>query len=238
MIWSFTHDEFTYVWATETGGDRRPYPVNLAPAGAAATESEQAALRLPERFPVNADPELTSTLRFIARPDVTRITAFGDKFTDGRRQPDPILGLGVVFETWGAAVLATSEKITVLSCTAGSVAKNLLIVMGSVPAGRLDRMQEPREPVLYPDPGQWQETADSRRAKRLRQALSRPIDARGYLTVTVLPNNPMSPPPVHRTWLDFSGDGRYLLADGHDLTLAPVGDDKLIRHLCALAQVR
>ncbi|KZM71648.1 ESX secretion-associated protein EspG [Nocardia terpenica] len=236
--WSFTSDEFSYVWSVETGLDRRPYPIDLAPRGTVVTESEQAALGLEQRFSFNADPELTSTLRFLARSDVTTISVFGDRFAEGQRQPDPILALGVALGEWGAAVLATSEKVTVASCHARAVPQQLAGAMGSVPAGSLQKMREPRRAVLEPDPEQWQETDDSRRATRLRQALRRPIDARGYITVTVLPEEAMSPPPVHRTWLDFTGDGRYLLAVGHDLTLAPSGDDLVVRHLAQLARIR
>jgi hypothetical protein len=236
--WSFTNDEFTHVWALETGNDRRPYPIDLAPRGTAVTESEHTALQLEERFGFNADPELTSTLRLIARSDVTTISMFGDRFVSGQKQPDPGLALGAMSGEWGAAVLATSDKVTVVSCTARAVPQHLVAAMGSAPEGRLEKMREPRQAVLFPDTRQWQETDDSRRAARLRQALRRPIDARGYITVTVLPAEPVSPPPVHRTWLDFTGDGRYLLAVGHDLTLAPASEDLLTHHLTQLARIR
>ncbi|ATL69901.1 ESX secretion-associated protein EspG [Nocardia terpenica] len=238
MRWTFTPDEFTHVWATETGLDRRPYPVNLAPRGLAGTESARAALKLAERFPFNGDPDLTGTLRFIARTDVTTITVFGDRFTDGEQQPDSILALGVAFSDWGAAVLATGEAVTVVSCHARTIAKHLVTALGSAPAGGLATMCEPRQAVLFPDPGQWQETDSSRRAKRLRQVLRRPIDARGYLTVTVLPEDEMSPPPQHRTWLDFTGDGRYLLTVGSDMSLTPVTNEELAQYITRLAGLR
>ncbi|MBF6329102.1 ESX secretion-associated protein EspG [Nocardia transvalensis] len=237
MRWTFTPDEFTHVWATEAGLDRRPYPINLAPRGVVTTESRRAALRLEERYPFNGDPDLTGTLRFIARTDVTTITAFGDRFVDGERQPDPILALGVAFSDWGAAVLATRDTVTVVSCHARNVAKHLLTVIGSAPAGTLAPMREPREAVLFPDRDRWQETEATRRAKAMRRTLHRPIDARGYLTVTVLPEDEMSPPPQHRTWLDFTGDGRYVLAVDHDMTLTPVSDDELGRYINRLARI-
>ncbi|MGF6886337.1 hypothetical protein ABIA39_000304 [Nocardia sp. GAS34] len=235
--WSFTSDEFTHVWEVETGHDRRPYPLDLAPRGTTVTESEQAALGLADRFPFNGAPELTSTLRFLARTDVTTVSLFGDRFLDGHPQPDPILALGVTFGDWGAAAIATSEKVTVVSCKARNTIRHLVTAMGPVPAGGLERMREPRQAVLFPPADQWQETAEIRRATQLRQALRRPIDARGYITVTVLPDEVMSPPPVHRTWMDFTGDGRYLLAVGHELTLAPAGPDLLIHHLSGLARI-
>ncbi|MQY24348.1 ESX secretion-associated protein EspG [Nocardia macrotermitis] len=238
MKWVFTPDEFTHVWLVETGQDRRPYPINLASAGTVGTESEKAALHLTERFPFNHDPELTSTLRFIARTDVTTVTAFGDRFTKGQLLPEPILALGVAFGVWGAVVAATAETVTVISCEARAMAKYLVKVMGPTSAGSLKTMREPRQAVLSPEPGQWQETDNSRRAKKLRQALRRPIDARGYMTITVLPEDEMSPPPRHRTWLDFTDDGRYLLAIGHDLTLTPVSNNELATRIARLAAIR
>ena len=238
MRWTFTPDEFTHVWAIETRQDRRPYPINLAPRGTATSESAAAALKLDERFPFNGDPDLTGALKFLARSDVTTITAFGDRFVDGKQQPDPVLALGVVFSDWGAGVFSSGDTVTVESVHARDVVKHLVHAIGSVPAGTLPPMREPRQAVLFPDTGQWQETEASRRAQRLRQALRRPIDARGYLTVTVLHEEAMSPPPQHCTWLDFTGDGRYVLTVGHEMALAPASANQLIRYLMKLARIR
>ncbi|MFQ6329637.1 ESX secretion-associated protein EspG [Nocardia sp. CWNU-33] len=238
MRWVFTPDEFTHVWAVEARRDRRPYPINLGPRGTVGTESARAALKLAERFSPNSDPDLTGTLTFLARTDVTTIAMFGDRFADGERLPNPILALGAAFSDWGAAVLATVDAVTVVSCHARNVAKHLLTAIGSAPVGTFDAMCEPRQTVLFPDPGQWQETENSRSAKRFRQVLRRPIDARGYLTITVNPEDPMSPPPQHRTWLDFTNDGRYLLTIGHNMTLTPIGDSELAQQITHLAQIR
>jgi hypothetical protein len=236
--WVFTADEFTHVWETETGQDRRPYPIHLAPRGTVVTESARAALRLADRFPFNGDPDLTGALRFLARTDVTTITAFGDRYRNGQQEPDPTMAVGVAFSDWGAAILARGDTVTVVSCHARTVAKHLLTAIGSAPPGSLETMREPRQAVLYPDAGQWQETDHSRRAKRFRQLLRQPIDARGYVTITVLPEEPMSPPPQHRTWRDFTGDGRYLLTVGHDMVLTPVGDREFAAHITQLAEIR
>lgn len=238
MRWEFTADEFSHVWATETRLDRRPYPINLAPRGTVDTESAKAALKLDARFPFNGDPDLTGTLNFLARTDVTTISGFGDRYEKGERLPDPILVLGAAFAGSGAAILATTETVTVLSCPARSVAKCVVAALGSAPAGKTGELREPRQAVLFPDPGQWQETEGRRRAHRFRQILRRPIDARGYFTITVRPEDPMAPPPQHRTWLDFTDDGRYLLTVGHDLTLTPVGGVELAKRLVRIAEIR
>jgi hypothetical protein len=177
-------------------------------------------------------------LKFLARGDVTTIIAFGDRFVGGQQQPDPVLALGVVFSDWGAAVFSVGHTVTVVSGHARDAVKHLVSAIGSVPAGTLAPMREPREVVLFPNPGQWQETEASRRAQRLRQALRRPIDARGYLTVTVEPEEAMSPPPQHLTWLDFSGDGRYVLTVGNEMALAPATADQLTKYLMKLARIR
>ncbi|MET8795320.1 ESX secretion-associated protein EspG [Nocardia sp. NPDC004568] len=233
MNWVFTPDEFGHIWQTETGLDRRPHPIDLAPRATVTTESAWAALALDSRFPPNGDADLTGTLRFLARTDVTRVTVFGDEFDGDRRRPDPILALAVAFGNWGAVIRAYSGQVSVTACHARNIGKHLATALGPAGPGTLPAMREPREAVLCPDPGRPQPG----RAERLREILHRPIDARGFLTVAVAPEDPMSPPPVHRTWLDFTGDGRYLLAAGSHLALTPVGESDLAAELTRLARI-
>ncbi|WP_063125564.1 ESX secretion-associated protein EspG [Nocardia fusca] len=233
MDWVFTPDEFGHIWQTETGLDRRPHPIDLAPRATVGTESARAALGLDSRFPPNSDADLTGTLRFLARTDVTRVTVFGDEFDGDRRRPDPILALAVAFGNWGAVIRAHSGQVSVTACHARNIGKHLATVLGPATAGTLPAMREPREAVLCPDSGRQQPG----RAERLREILHRPIDARGFFTVAVTPEDPMSPPPIHRTWLDFTGDGRYLLAAGSHLALTPVGESDLAAELTRLARI-
>ncbi|WP_459550064.1 ESX secretion-associated protein EspG [Nocardia sp. X0981] len=238
MEWVFTPDEFGHVWQVETGLDRRPHPIDLAPAGTAATESARSALDLERRLPANGDPDLTGTLRFLARTDVTRITVFGDEFDGEQRRPDPILAVGVAFGNWGAVIRAHSREIIVAACHARGVGKHLVRALGSVRPGTLPAMREPRAAVLCPDPGPWETGDAAGRAERLRKILHRPIDARGFLTVAIAPEDPMSPPPIHRTWLDFTDDGRYLLTAGSHLSLTPIDGAGLATELTRIARIR
>lgn len=48
----------------------------------------------------------------------------------------------------------------------------------------------------------------------------------------------MSPPTRHRSWLDFTSDGRYLLASSDDLVLTPVSDEDFADQILRLAQIR
>ncbi|MFI5715083.1 ESX secretion-associated protein EspG [Nocardia sp. NPDC051750] len=238
MEWAFTPDEFSYIWQTETGLDRRPHPIDLAPRATAATESARSALELERRFPPNGDPDLTGTLRFLARTDVTRVTVFGDDFDGEGRRCDPVLAVAVGFGNWGALVRARSGEVTVIACHARTVGKHLVSTLGPARAGRLPAMREPRAAVLCPDQGAGATATAAIRARRLRAALHRPIDARGFFTIAVAPDDPMSPPPIYRTWLDFTGDGRYLLAAGADFSLTPIGDSGLAAELTRLARFR
>lgn len=229
MKWVLTPDEFTHVWANETQLDRRPYPINLAPAGTVRTESDHDALRLPRRFRRNADADLTAALTLCARTDATTITISGDRATHR------VLAFAAVVHNHAGVLVAGSDTITVRGCHARKIGRHLVAAIGSAPAGRRAPLRELQEAVLHPDRtgGTGPDAAE-----RFRRILRQPVDGRGFLTVTIAPEDPMSPPTAHRTWLDFTGDGRYLLATGHDLVLTPVTDADFAAELLRLARIR
>ncbi|MBH0778281.1 ESX secretion-associated protein EspG [Nocardia bovistercoris] len=237
MRWTFTPDEFTHVWENETNLDRRPYPINMMPGATARTETEYAALRLPQRFARQADPDLAAALMLCARADATTVTISGERSkttardaTDGR-----VLAFAAVVHNHAGILVATPEKVMVQMCHARALGARLVQIIGSARPGRLGAMREPQDEVLSAGP----EPANGHRgATRFRETLRKPVDCRGFITVSVEPENPMSPPTRHRTWLDFSGDGRYLLTTSHDLILTPVGDEEFAAQLLRLAQIR
>ncbi|MBF6297960.1 ESX secretion-associated protein EspG [Nocardia amamiensis] len=241
MKWVLTPDEFTHVWANETSLDRRPYPVNMVPAATVRTESEYRALRLPQRFARQADPDLAAALMLCARNDATTITVSGERGAlsrDGNAtQVERILAFAAVVHNHAGILVASPEKVTVLMCHARAVGERLVQIIGSARAGKLAPMREPQDAVLSPDRTEPFVTNGHRGAARFRQTLRKPVDGRGFITVTVQPDNPMSPPTRHRTWLDFTGDGRYLLTTAHDLILAPVSDEEFAAQLLRLAHV-
>lgn len=240
MKWILTPDEFSYVWANETSLDRRPYPVNLAPAGMVRTESESAALRLPQRFARQADPDLAAALMLCARQDATAVTISGERSVLPRHGESPhteqILGFAAVIEHHAAVLHATPHRVTVQMCHAHDLGERLVALIGSAPRGTHGPLREPQEAVLTdaPIPG-CREAGD---AARLRATLRRPVDARGFITVTVAPDDPLSPPTRHRSWLDIRGDGRYLLTTADVLVLDPVGDTEFAGKLLGLAGIR
>ncbi|GAB2646556.1 ESX secretion-associated protein EspG [Nocardia goodfellowii] len=229
MRWVLTPDEFTYVWENETNLDRRPYPVNLMPASLVRTETEYAALRLPQRFARQADPDLAAALMLCARNDATTLTLSGE------RGADRVLVFAAAVHHHAAILIGTPEKVTVLMCHARNLGERLVQIIGSNRPGRQGALRENQDAVL----NQVDANANGHRgAARFRKMLRQPTDGRGFLTVTVEPDKPMSPPTRHRTWLDVSGDGRYLLTTAHDLILTPVSDAEFAAQLLRLAQIR
>ncbi len=239
MKWVLTPDEFAHVWATETDLDRRPYPVNMLPESTVRTESEYAALGLRNRYARNTDPDLTAALVLCTRPDATTVTVSGQR--SGAGEAERILAFAAVVHRHAALLIARPETVTVLVCHARGLGERLVAAIGSAPAGQSPTMREPQQAVL--DAG-----ADARSggdiagpgdpaAARFRRKLRAPVDSRGFITVTVAPDNPMSPPTRHRTWLDIGGDGRYLLTTAAELVLTPVDDAEFAAQLIRLAGI-
>ncbi|MFQ6393758.1 ESX secretion-associated protein EspG [Nocardia sp. KC 131] len=242
MKWILTPDEFSHVWENETSLDRRPYPVNMMPSATTRTETEYAALRLPQRFARQADPDLAAALMMCARSDATTITVSGERRVPSRNgassDTDPILAFAAVVHNHAGILVATTDKVIVQMCHARTLGQRLVQIIGSASAGRLGPMREPQDAVLNPDRTEPFVTNGHRGAARLRQTLRKPVDGRGFITVTVDPDHPMSPPTRHRSWLDFTGDGRYLLASSNDLVLTPVSDEDFAEQILRLAQIR
>lgn len=241
MKWILTLDEFTHVWENETSLDRRPYPVNMIPAATVRTETEYAALRLPQRFARQADPDLAAALMMCARTDATTITVSGDRSIQARNGNMPeaarILAFAAVVHNHAGILVAAPDKVTVQMCHARNLGERLVQIIGPAQAGRLGPMREPQDAVLNSDRTEPFVTNGHRGAARFRQTLRKPVDGRGFITVTVAPDHPMSPPTRHRSWLDFTGDGRYLLTSAHDLVLTPVSDEDFADQLLRLAQI-
>ncbi len=238
MKWVLTPDEFAHVWATETDLDRRPYPVNMLPESTARTESEYAALGLRCRYARNTDPDLTAALVLCTRPDATTITVSGQR-TAGEQER--ILAFAAVVHRHAALLIARPEAVTVVVCHARGLGERLVAAIGSAPAGQSPSMRESQQAVLDVSaddrPGGDIAAPRDPAAARFRRTLRAPVDSRGFITVTIAPDNPMSPPTRHRTWLDISGDGRYLLTTAAELVLTPVDDAEFAAQLIRLAGI-
>ncbi|WP_330184592.1 ESX secretion-associated protein EspG [Nocardia sp. NBC_01503] len=240
MKWMLTPDEFALVWTRETELERRPYPLDTLPR-ATDTENPSATSRMRHRY--RTDPDLSAALMLCARTDTTTVTLYGE-CTDPA--PRRILAFAAVAQQRAGILVALPDTVSVTICPADQLGQELVEIIGSAPPGRHAPMREPQHAVLLPP----QPDADSNTehtvaqpdsadlaADHFRRKLREPVDGRGFITVTVEPANPLSPPTRHRTWLDFSGDGRYLLTTATDLTLTPVSDAELAEHLVRLARV-
>ncbi|MFD7846276.1 ESX secretion-associated protein EspG [Nocardia sp. NPDC059764] len=235
MKWILTPDEFATIWTRETDLERRPYPLDTSPA---ATENPGGASRFGPlalgapmpRHLRRTDPDLAAALALCARTDTTTVTLYGERTArpDARR----ILAFAAVGQQRAGILVSMPDAVTVSLCPAEHLGRELVEIIGSAPPGRLDTLREPQQAVLYPDAAGAGEEAD-----RFRRKLREPVDGRGFITVSVEPANPLAPPTRHRTWLDFSGDGRYLLTTAADLTLTPVTDEELAAQLVHLARV-
>ncbi|WP_067716756.1 ESX secretion-associated protein EspG [Nocardia yamanashiensis] len=226
MKWILTPDEFALVWTRETQRDRHPYPLDTMPP---APENPDATPRLAHRYLRRTDPDLAAALALCARSDTTTVTLYGERTAP---ESGRILAFAAVAQQRAGILVGLPDTVTVSVCPAEQLGRELVEIIGSAPPGRLAPMQEAQSAVLQPDPA-----ADPAGADRFRSKLRDPVDGRGFITVSVEPANPLSPPTRHRTWLDFSGDGRYLLTTAADLTLAPVSDEELADHLVRLARV-
>ncbi|WP_405486470.1 ESX secretion-associated protein EspG [Nocardia sp. NBC_00511] len=251
MKWILTPDEFALIWTRETGLERRPYPLDTGPAGPGSPEG---APELRHRYVRRTDPDLGAALALCARTDTTTVTLYGERTAGPRARR--ILAFAAVAQQRAGILVSLPDTVTVLLCPAEQLGRELVEIIGSAPPGRSAPLREPQQAVLYPDAGVTGEISavravdervrrsdPARDADRLRNAdsfrrkLREPVDGRGFITVTVEPANPLSPPTRHRTWLDFSGDGRYLLTTAADLSLTPVSDDELAAQLEHLARV-
>lgn len=241
MRWLLTPDEFTLVWTRETNLKRRPYPLDTSPWRA---ESSPPAPRSAPRYLHRNDPELAVALALCARTDSTTVTLYGEHTTGaGTRR---ILAFAAVAQQRAGILVALPEAVSVTLCPSDQLGRELVEIIGSAPAGRGEELREPQQQVLYPESGVTGEMGridrrdvdrPSGAADRFRRKLRKPVDGRGFITVSLEPENPLSPPTRHRTWLDFSGDGRYLLTTDTDLTLTPVDDEELAAALDCLARV-
>ncbi|MCP9622495.1 ESX secretion-associated protein EspG [Nocardia otitidiscaviarum] len=227
--WLLTPEEFSLIWTRETRQDRRPYPLHTIPT----PETPDTAQRLRHRFLRRTDPELTAALMLCARSDATTVTLFGE-----RTAGPAVRAFAAVAQQRAGVLIGLPDAVSVMVCPAERLGRELVEAVGSAPAGRLAPLREPQDAVLSDAGGHRCAELETRGdAALFRRKLNEPVDGRGFITVSVDPANPLSPPTRHRTWLDFSDDGRYLLTTDADLTLTPVNDEDFAAALMHMARL-
>ncbi|MFD3506271.1 ESX secretion-associated protein EspG [Nocardia sp. NPDC058666] len=227
MNWHFTPDQFALAWA-RTDGDRIPYPLAVR---ASARDSVERAAQQPALDAWCAhtlDADLAAALRVLAKPEI-RLEVCG-------HAPEPVRILGAV--TGDVAVLAVQQPGTTpdrgaqLHVQVGSTKRLAAQVFSKLPPqppGRLPRITAPatrvnedsRDLVTAPIAG----PSD---AARIRKLLQRPRDGIGQILVAA--GTDPTPAGV-LSWIDLSGDGRYLVHAARHIDITPATPEAAVEWL-------
>lgn len=78
-----------------------------------------------------------------------------------------------------------------------------------------------------------QETVPTRRsaAPRIRKLLLEPHTAEGHIRIEPRLDRPAPPPPIHYSWIDVQGDGRYLIKAGDEVRITPASPEQIAAQL-------
>lgn len=217
MNWHLTPDQFALAWA-RTDGDRIPYP--LAVRASARDTAERAAQQpaLDAWCARVLDADLSAALRVLAKPEI-RVEVSGQAAA-------PVRILGAV--TGDVAVLAVQEPGSAedrggtVHVQVGSTKRFAAQVFSRLPAhppGTGDRLsalaarvrEDSRDLVTAP-------VAGPSDAARIRRLLQRARTGIGQILVAA--GNTETPTGV-LSWIDVTGDGRYLVHAAHRVDIAP-----------------
>ncbi|MFC4377013.1 ESX secretion-associated protein EspG [Nocardia halotolerans] len=227
MGWTFTADEFAHVWRG-SGQDRMPFPLRVLESP--RTEDEAARLRatLDERLP-GGDPDLAACLRIIAEPHA-RIVLVGGGHTPGS---EIRLLACAVFDH---AVLVVQEPgnrpdygghVRVSIGHSAGIGARVAACLPDAPPGREPAREAATEAVRD------EETviATHPAVPRIQRLLRRQHTAEGHIRIETGLDRPTAAPPVHYSWIDVAGDGRYLLRAGETVHVVPASTGQLATQL-------
>ncbi|WP_228002262.1 ESX secretion-associated protein EspG [Nocardia australiensis] len=228
MGWTFTPDEFAHVWR-ETQVDRHPYPIQILETPRTEHEASTLRIGLNERLPPGGDPDLSACLRILAQPH-TRIVAIGGTHTPGS---EIRLLAGAIFDR---AVLAMQEpgtspefggRVRLSIGHSNKLGARIAALLPNTPAGREPARAAPadairdQETVVAPQPT----------APPIRRLLLKPHTADGHIRIEPRLDRPDPPAPIHYTWIDVQGDGRYLIKAGDTVHIVPASAEQLAGQL-------
>ncbi|MGQ4596525.1 ESX secretion-associated protein EspG [Nocardia sp. R6R-6] len=228
MDWTFTPDEFAYIWR-ETDLDRHPYPLRILETPRTEDEADRMRLALAERLSPGRDPDLSACLRILAEPH-TRIVAIG-----GAHRPGSELRL-LAAAIYDRAVLAVQEpgsspdfggRVRVSIGHSAKLGKRIAALLPRTPPGRQPARIASGEAVRD------RETVPARgsAAPRIRKLLLEPHTAEGHIRIEPRLDRPVPPPPIHYTWIDVHGDGRYLIKAGDEVRITPAAPEQIAAQL-------
>jgi hypothetical protein len=141
-VWSFTPDEFAWVWAVETGLDEYPYPINIIETYATAIEHAQLRAEISARHPRDGDPDLTGPLRVLANPELRIVCVgwFHNSHKRVRSLAAAIADLGVVLFQKSGATAESGGDIKLVVAPRGQLGRHIAATMPQVPAGAAREM--------------------------------------------------------------------------------------------------
>lgn|GEM_PF-5685804 len=228
MSWSFTPDEFDFIWR-ETDLDRHPFPIRILAGPRTEAEAHALHQELSARLPAGSDPDLSACLRILARPH-TRVVAIGGRHTPGSE----IRALGAA--VYDHAVLAVQDsgpspdfggQVHISIGHTAKLGARIAALLPDTPPGRepartaAAEAVRDEETVIAADP----------LAPRIRRLLLRPHTAEGHICIEPRLDRENPPTPIYYTWIDVVGDGRYLIRAGDQVHLAPASIQQIGTHL-------
>lgn len=224
MSWAFTADEFAYVWRSETGTDRYPFPVAAHSAAREERDHTSLARQAAQRWPAGADPDLTAALRHAARPQ-TAMALFSSTGPTVRAYGARSGARGVVVRQ------GPDHGVEVFSGGAGMIARAFAAFLGEQPPGGAGHLIEDVDRVAAHFES-WQRSSDSTTA-RMHSLASADRVAAGYIEARTGASDRLR--SRYLTWFDVRDDGRYLSYHRfRDLHIEPANKDRLIDAISAL----
>ncbi|MFG1792411.1 ESX secretion-associated protein EspG [Nocardia sp. NPDC049149] len=228
MSWTFTPDEFAHIWR-ETDLDRHPYPLRILETPRTEDEAERLRATMDARLPLRADPDLSACLHILAAPH-TRIVAIG-----GAHRPGSEIRLlgGAIYDR---AVLVVQEagatpdfggRVRLSIGHSGKLGARIAALLPHTPPGREPARSAPTAAVRD------EETVVAERpvAPRIRKLLLKPHSAEGHIRIEPRLDGDTPAPPIHYTWFDVQGDGRYLIRAGAEVHITPASAEQIAAQL-------
>ncbi|MFI6368255.1 ESX secretion-associated protein EspG [Nocardia sp. NPDC050630] len=228
MGWTFTPDEFAHIWR-ETEVDRHPYPLRILETPRTESEADKLRAQLEERLPPRSDPDLSACLRIMAAPQ-TRIVAIG-----GGHSPGTEIRL-LACAIYDRAVLAIQEpgsgpdfggRIRLSIGLSAKLGARIAALLPAVPAGHEPARAASAEAIRD---GETVVVAQ-RAVPSIRRLLLKPHTAEGHFRIEGRLDQPAPQPPIHYTWIDVKGDGRYLIKAGDTVHIVPASAEQLATQL-------
>ncbi|MFC9895179.1 ESX secretion-associated protein EspG [Nocardia sp. NPDC127579] len=227
MGWTFTPDEFAHLWR-ETELDRHPYPLRILETPRTEDAAHQLRLRLEQRLPRGGDPDLSACLRILAAPH-TRIVAIGGGHTPGTELR---LLACVVYDR---AVLAVQEpgtradfggRVHISIGRSDKIGTRIAARLPKTPAGH-----EPSRAAAASAVRDAESATPHPGASPIRKLLLKPHSAEGHIRIEPRLDRDEPTPPIHYTWIDVRGDGRYLIKAGDTVHIVPASAEQLAGQL-------